>query len=144
MPEDFSVAELSKALERSADDFKRHVSVLIDAAPHALVARLQSAYPVGPAKSVGGRTVPGGTLRRRISITSGPSKGDVPSKRVRATAPHIHMWQEGTVQRQDSTRRNANRGRMPVGGPVFERNAGQVRREMLQRAEQELTRTHEL
>lgn len=138
MPEDFSVAELSKALERSADDFKRHVSGLIEAAPHALFSRLQSAYPVGLT----------GTLRRRISITSGPTRNSggisIPNKRVRATAPHIHMWQEGTVERFDATRNNARRGRMPAGGPVFERNAGQVRREMLQKAEQELNRRHEL
>lgn len=137
MANDFSTADLQKALLTSADDFKRHVSGLIEAAPHALFSRLQSAYPVGPT----------GNLRRRISITSQSRQSGavaIPVRRVRATAAHIHMWQEGTVQRHDATRKNANRGRMPAGGPVFERNAGQVRREMLQKAEQELNRTHEL
>lgn len=131
---DFSTADLQRALEKSADDFKRYVSGLIEAAPNALFARLQAEYPIGLT----------GTLRRRISITSGPSRDSIPNKRVRATAPHIHMWQEGTVERFDATRRNARRGRMPVGGRVFERNAGDVRRQMLQKAEQELNRTHEL
>lgn len=138
MPSDFSVADLSKALETATDDFKRTVSGFIEAAPVTLQSRLQAAYPVGPT----------GNLRRRIAISSGQPKAttgvQIPVRRVRATAPHIHMWQEGTRERLDATRANARRGRMPVGGDVFQRNAAQVRREMLNRAEQELTRTREI
>ena len=135
---DFSVADLSRAMERATDDFKRTVGGLIEAAPHTLQGRLQSIYPQGPT----------GTLRRRITISSGQPRASsgtpVAVRKVRATAPHIHMWQEGTRDRFDSTRANASRGRMPAGGQVFERTAGQVRREMLNKAERELNRTHEI
>lgn len=135
---DFSVAELSKALETATDDFKRTVSGLIEAAPFTLKARLQAAYPMGKT----------GVLRSRIAISSGPPKAGtgapVSVRRVRASAPHIHMWQDGTRERFDSTRKNAGRGRMPAGGDVFQRHAGDVRRAMLNQAQQELNRNKEI
>ena len=131
---DFSTDDLIKALASASDDLKRTVGGFIEAAPFALQALLQSIYPVGPT----------GTLRRRIAISGGPTRDGVPVRKVRATAPHIHMWQEGTRERFDATRANARRGRMPVGGRVFETTAAKIRREMLQKAEQELSRPHEL
>lgn len=51
------------------------------------------------------------------------------------------IWQDGTVQRHDATRKNANRGRMPAQDPgFFERTAVQVRSSMLRLAQAILDR----
>jgi len=135
MPEDFSVAQLQKAMETATDDIKREMSGLIDSAAQSMLNRVQQRFPVGPT----------GNLRALVRVTaSRPSVGALLGKKVRGTAAHIHIWQEGTRQRTDATRGNANRGRMPVGGRVFETAAAETRANMLRRAQDMLNRNREL
>lgn len=137
---DFSTDVLIRALDRASDDLKREVAGIIDTTAHAVVSRLQSRYPVGKT----------GNLRGRIFVTSPrafatTSTGQaIPARRVRATAPHIHIWQEGTAERFDATRGNARRGRMPKGGRVFEATAADARRDMLRQMQTLIERNKEL
>ena len=135
MPSDFSVADLQRAMERATDDIKREMGGLIDSAAHSMLNRVQQRFPAGPT----------GNLRAMARITaSAPSVGSISGKKVKATAPHIHMWQEGTRERFDATRGNARRGRMPAGGRVFETAAAETRANMLRRAQDMLNRNREL
>ena len=136
MAADFSVSDLARAMDHASDEIKREVAGLVDAAAYRTQSRVQAAYPVGPT----------GTLRSRVIVTQ-PRRfqgGPVPPRQVRATAPHVHIWQEGTRDRFDATRGNAYRGRSPRHGRVFEAIAAQERREMLQRAEDLLRKDREL
>lgn len=137
---DFSVDDLGRALDRASDDMKRAVGALVERAAQTTKTRVQAAYPVGPT----------GTLRRRVSVgqprgfaTTG-SGTVIPALIVRASAPHVHIWQEGTVERFDSTRANARRGRSPRHGRVMEAIAAQTRQEMLNDAQALVTRDREL
>jgi hypothetical protein len=137
---DFSTDVLIQALNRASDDVKREVSTIVDATAHAVVSRVQSRYPVGPT----------GNLRSRVFVTSPrafatTSTGQtIPARRVRATAPHVHIWQEGTRERVDATRGNARRGRMPKGGRVFEATAADARRDMYRQMQSLLERNKEI
>ncbi len=137
---DFSVADLVKAMETASDDIKREVGGLVDLAAQGMVNRLQQRYPAGPTGNL--RAMVFNTQPRAFATTS--TGQTIPARRVRATAPHIHIWQEGTGQRFDATRKNANRGRMPAGGKVFEATAAEVRANMLRRAQELLNRNREL
>lgn len=128
---EFSVAGLVKAMEGASLAIKGEVSALIGQAATTTVARVQRRYPKGPT----------GTLQQRVFVTRprqfSTSQPGAPSlaKLVRATAPHVHLWQEGSRERFDATRGNARRGRMPAGGRVFEAIAADERRRMLTDAE---------
>ena len=135
MPEDFSVAQLQLAMQNATEDIKREMTGLIDSAAQSMLNRVQQRFPAGPT----------GNLRSMVRVTaSRPSVGTLPGKKVRGTAPHIHMWEEGTRLRTDATRGNANRGRMPAGGRVFETAAAETRGNMLRRAQDMLNRNREL
>ncbi len=136
MPEDFSVADLQRSMEHATDDIKREMAGLLESAAHSLLNRVQQRFPAGPT----------GNLRSmvRISTKSSASGGAIPAQKVRATAPHVHIWQEGTGERFDATRSNARRGRMPAGGRVFETAAAETRANMLRRAQDMLNRNREL
>lgn len=140
MPADFSVAELVQAMDRASDEVKRDVSRLIDSAAETMVSRLQRTYPQGPTGNLRGRIFV--TQPRQFSTTS--TGTPVPVKRVRATAPHIHIWQEGTRERFDPTRANARRGKMPRGGRVFEAVAADERGRMLRAMQDVLDRHREI
>ena len=133
MPSDFSVADLQRSMERATDDIKREMGGLIDTAAQSMLNRVQQRYPAGPT----------GNLRAMVRVQSStPTLGTIPGKKVRATAPHLHMWQEGTRQR--TAYGDANRGRMPAGGRVFETAAAETRANMLRRAQDMLNRDREL
>jgi len=137
---DFSTAELAKAMDAATDDVKRDVGVLIDRAANMMVGILQQRFPVGPT----------GNLRRMVRSTSPrafatTSTGQsIAARVVKASAPHVHIWQEGTRDRFDATRANARRGRMPAGGKVFEKAAVDARSEMLRSAQALLDRNRNL
>ena len=132
---DLSVAELQRSMSLATDDIKREMGGLIDSAAHSMLNRVQQRFPAGPT----------GNLRAMVRVSSSaPSLGTIPGKKVRATAPHLHMWQEGTRERFDATRSNARRGRMPAGGRVFETAAAETRANMLRRAQDMLNRNREL
>ena len=137
---DFSVAELARALERASDDIKREVGALVVQAAHTHQRLVQQAYPVGPTGNLRGRVIV--TSPRGYSTTG--SGVPIPTKVVKATAPHVHIWQEGTKPRFDPTRGNARRGVSPRHGRIFERLAVETRTDMLRSAQDVLDRNREL
>lgn len=137
---DFSVAELAKAMDTASDDIKREVAGFVQDAALAMVNRLQQRYPAGPTGNL--RAMVFMTQPKHFTTTS--TGVALPAKRVRATAPHIHIWQEGTRERFDATRKNARRGRMPAGGRVFESTASEVRATMFRRAQDALNRNRNI
>lgn len=140
MAADFSVEPLLVGLDKASDEVKLQVGRLIDGAAIATRDRVQQVYPVGPT----------GTLKARVTVGQPRSFGTtssgtvIPVRVVRATAPHVHIWQEGTVERFDPTRANARRGRSPRHGRVFEAVAAQERKRMLDEAQSLLDRHREL
>ena len=137
---DFSVADLQKAMEGASDDLKREMGRLVDAAAHSMVGMLHQRYPQGKTGTLRGRVFV--SQPRQFAVTS--TGQAILAKRVRATAPHVHIWQEGTQERFDATRANARRGRMPAGGKVFEASASDARRRMLDDIQAILDRNREL
>jgi len=165
---EFSLGDYGSALDRVTDAIKRELAILPGQTADAVVARMRAIYPVGPVHT--GRTfsrrtgwgalrsIGGGTLRdsvtrvtpRRTSVT--PGGENIPIAVVRALAPHVHFWQEGTRDRRDPTRPSpktgagAWRGRMPAApkGLWFESVAGEERAAMERTAEAILNRTWEL
>jgi hypothetical protein len=140
MAADFSVAELAQALEHASDAIKVEVGKLVEQAAFATRDKVQLAYPVGPTGRLR-RDVRIGQPRSFLTSSTGVNS---PARTVRASAPHVHIWQEGTVQRFDATRANANRGRSPWHGRVFEAIAARERADMLRSAQALLDRDREL
>ena len=121
---DFSVADLAKALDRATERIQDEVSQLITGAANVMVSRVQAAYPVGKT----------GNLRRRVTVSQPRafvSTSKVQPKVVRAFAPHVHIYQEGTQERFDATRGNARRGKSPAHGRIFQAIAARTRGSML-------------
>ena len=137
---EFSVADLVKAMDSASDEIKEQVVGLIDTAAVVFQHRVQQAYEIGPTGNLRDRVV---ITRPRVQ-TFTASGVKVPAKQVRATAPHVHIYQEGTVERFDATRANARRGRSPAHGRIFERTAVDVRRDMLEKAQRVLDKNREL
>ena len=137
---DFSVAALAQAMDRATDEVKQDVARLIDVAASNTVNRLQTRYPQGPTGNL--RTMVRVTSPRQFSTTSNGVA--LPAKLVKASAPHVHLWQEGSRERFDATRGNARRGQMPAGGRVFQAVAADERRKMLEQAGRILTQRREL
>ena len=137
---DFSTAELAKAMDAATDDVKREVGVLIDRAANMMVGILHQRYPVGPTGNLRGRVFV--TSPRAYSTTS--TGQALRARLVKASAPHVHIWQEGTRERFDATRGNARRGKMPAGGRVFEKAAVDSRAEMLRAAQALLDRNRNI
>jgi hypothetical protein len=137
---DFSVAELARGLDRASDDIKREVGQLVEQAAQNTQARVQAVYPVGPTGNL--RKLVRVSNPRGFSSTAGGSV--IPAKVVRATAPHVHIWQEGTRDRFDATRANARRGRSPRHGDVMASTAIRERADMLRKAQAVLDRKREL
>lgn len=136
----FSLGDLAKAFDKSSDDIKREVVELINRSALEMKTRVQASYPIGPTGNLHHDVFV--TQPRYFSITAGGVP--IPSKKVRATSKHVHIWQEGTAERFDSTRANARRGRSPAHGRVFERTAAQVRREMIADAQRVVDRQRSL
>jgi hypothetical protein len=137
---EFSVADLATAMDKATDDIKREVGQLIERAAIATRDRVQQRYPVGPTGTLK-RRVTLGTPRNFVTTETGVA---LPARTVLATAPHVHIWQEGTVERFDATRANARRGRSPRHGRVFQAVAADERGQMLKQAEDLLIRNREL
>lgn len=137
---DFSVADLVHGMDTASDDIKREVAYLVDRYATLTKDRVQAAFPIGPT----------GQLHNRVTVThprgtaTSATGTIIPARVVRASAPHVHIWQEGTVERFDATRANARRGRSPAHGRRFENIAADTRAEMLQQAQHLLNRPREL
>lgn len=133
---DFSTNDLRQALARVSDDVKREVGALIPQAADAMVGRLEARYPYGEKHDP---RVP--HMRDDISIRSVVGNDVLlPARKVRG--PRLaFIWQDGTRDRTDATRKNARRGRMPAADPkFFERAAAQTRAEMMHQAQAILDR----
>ncbi len=129
-------ASVAAGLARVTDDIKREVGQLIPVAAQQMASAMTSRYPIGQKSHPG---VP--HMRDQVRVVNREGNDPLlPVSRVRA--PNLAaIWQDGTKQRYDSTRRNANRGRMPAFAPKFwERTAVQTRAAMLQRAQSVLDR----
>jgi hypothetical protein len=137
---EFSLDAFVRALDRASEDIKREVGALIPAAADAMVARLESRYPLGRHHRAG---VPHMRDDVRIRTRQGQD-ALLPVRQVRA--PRLaYIWQDGTNERFDATRKNAKRGRMPAADPhFFERTAVQTRADMLARAQDILDRPREI
>lgn len=105
-------------MDRASDDIKREVSVLLDRSSRAFENDLLRYYPIGPT----------GKLRGRVFAY----KDALYNWKVRAFAPHVHIYEQGTKPRYDATRGNAYRGRSPKRGPIFTRHAADRRASMLE------------
>lgn len=127
-------ASFASALERTVDDIKREVGTLIPVAAQSMVSQLWARYPRKTGRLEDST---------RIRHLSGRDSL-LPVARV-IGAPHATIWQDGTVERFNYTRKNASRGRMPAAAPgLFERTAVQTRAAMLQRAQAVLDRPREI
>jgi hypothetical protein len=135
MEQVFSVAALAAALDTVTAEIKREVGQLVIGAANVAHSRIKSAFPVGPT----------GNLRRMVTVTQPDhNSSGMPVMRVRATAPHVWIWENGTRQRRDNTRGNANRGASPAHGKVFEAISAQARSRMLMAAQELVMRRREL
>lgn len=140
MASEFNLDEFVRALDRASDEIKREVGALPIAAADRFVGLLESRYPIGKKHNP---EVP--HMRDDIRVRTGRNSDPlVPAKRV--LGPRLgYIWQDGTRERVDNTRKNARRGRMPAADPgFFERTAIQVRTDMLQRAQDILNRSREI
>lgn len=152
----FDLRSLSEALDRVGDELKDAVGAKAQTAAITMQYRVERAYPVGPRHIRKGQWVGGGTLRQsvvrgqpgRFAVTSRGTP--VPTAVVRALAPHVHFYEEGTEPRVDPTRRNPRtgnpspRGRSPKYGPIFVRIAVEERAKMFAAAEALLNESREL
>jgi hypothetical protein len=138
---EFSTAGIASALDRTSDDIKREVGSLIPAAAQGMADTLKARYPVGAHHR--DASVP--HMKDDIFIRTRQSQdARLPVRKV--IGPHLaYIWQNGTKARTDPTRKNAKRGRMPVGDrDFFERTAARTRAEMMARAEAVLARARQI
>ena len=127
----FDTAAFARDLARASADIKRGVGALIPAAANTMADRLEHRYPLGRKSHT---DVP--HMREDIYIRTGRQQDALlPVRRV--VGPRLaYIWQDGTRQRFDATRKNANRGAMPPQDPgFFQRTAVDVRSHMLAAAQ---------
>ena len=137
---EFATDAIARGLQRASDDIKREVGALIPEAALEMERRLVSRYPIGAKHDP---RVP--RMRDDVRIRSGRQQDALlPVRKV--VGPHLaYIWQDGTKERYDSTRRNARRGRMPAADPhFFERTAVEIRSRMLASAQSVLDRDREI
>lgn len=116
--------EIWQALQRASLALRQEAADLVAQAARRLGERVRAAYPRGPT----------GRLRGQIVVSLAPRQSSDPvlrTYRVRAFAPHVHIYEHGTRERVDPTRRNARRGRSPAHGPIFARLAADTRRSLI-------------
>ena len=138
MAEEFSVQPLIDGWQRASEEIRRQIGERAFEAADRAAARVEAALPRRA-----------GLLRG--SVRTGAPRGwavsagaIVPARVVRVTAPHVHFVEDGTRQRFDATRRNANRGVMPRQGPIFIPLVIQEREAFLREAEALLEQTREV
>ena len=133
-------AELAIKLADVSDQIKREVGALIPVAAEQMIGILHSRYPVGRKSHP---DVP--HMREDIYVRGGQQREVLlPVRKV--VGPRLaYIWQDGTTDRVDATRKNARRGRMPAAAPgFFERTAVQVRLDMLRRAQDIVNQPREI
>lgn len=137
---EFSEEAVRAALYQASAEIQDKIGALAVVAANTAKDRVQGAYPIGPT----------GNLRRQVFVsqprtfTTTATGQPVPVWLVRATAPHVFIYQEGTKERFDSTRKGARRGRSPRHGRIFEAIAAQTRGDMLAQAQRLLDQRVEI
>lgn len=137
---DFNLDELRHALDRTSDEIKREVGALPLQAADRMVGLIEARYPIGKKHNP---EVP--HMRDDIRVRTGRNSDPlVPARRV--IGPRLgYIWQDGTNERFDYTRKGAPRGKMPVGDKgFFERTAVRVRADMISQAQAILNRSREI
>lgn len=97
------IAGLIAAIKQVPEAVQREADTAIDGVADGMVSAVKAQYRRG-------RT---GTLQRGVR----KRKLAPLAYQVRSAAPHAHLYEFGTRQRQ--TKRGANRGAMPRFGPIF-------------------------
>ncbi|MCL4848746.1 MAG: hypothetical protein KJ066_19530 [Acidobacteria bacterium] len=126
---EFTTASLMAALSRVGEEITVEIVPLVAQAAATHEATVRARYPVGPT----------GHLQRWITRYQRHRL----SWGVRAHAPHVHLFEQGTDARYTSTSR-AHRGRMPAAGPIFVTSAVAARAAMLRAAQSVLERHREV
>lgn len=139
MPE-FSVEAISLALRNASAELQDRIGALAIVAANQAKDKVQRAYPIGPTGNLHDRVFVSQPRTFSTTATGQP----VPVWQVRATSPHVFIWQEGTRERFDATRKGARRGRSPAHGRIFEAIAAQTRQNMLMQAQAILDRNTEI
>jgi hypothetical protein len=137
---EFSLDAFVRALDRASEDIKREVGALIPAAADAMVARLESRYPIGRHHRAG---VP--HLRDDVRIRTRQGTGRTPpgaSGEGAAARAHLAGRHERAVRRDPEERQaRADAG----GGSALLRTDGRPdARDMLARAQDILDRPREI
>jgi hypothetical protein len=91
-----------QALRSLPEDLAREAGEIVESAAEQAKADVQRAYPEGPT----------GNLRRGVTRQREHHSRYGAAVTVRSRAQHSHIYEKGTQAR--STRRGANRGRMPA------------------------------
>jgi hypothetical protein len=94
------LTEFKTALRNLPDDLTDDAGNIVMGTSESVQREVQANYPTGPT----------GNLKARVSSERGQSKFGA-SAMVRSRAPHAHIFEKGTGQRQTAS--GANRGRMP-------------------------------
>lgn len=126
---EFSTRALVAALDKASEQIKARVLERMDYAATSMVSLLHAKYPQGKT----------GNLRKGVTKRKASTFGFV----VRSVAKHVHFIEQGTRQRRDNTRKNANRGRM-TATPIFVPQAVSERKSFLSAAQAILDRPQEL
>ncbi len=137
---EFSTEAIGAALRQSSAQVQQEIGALIQPTALRVKTRVQDRFPIGPTGNLHDRV---SVSQPRLFMTTATGQ-NIPVWQVRATSPHVFIWEEGTRDRFDATRKNARRGRSPRHGKVFEAVAAQERQEMLRQAQAILDRKTEI
>ncbi len=137
---EFSTEAIGAALRQASAQVQQEIGALIQPTALRVKTRVQDRFPIGPTGNLHDRV---SVSQPRLFMTTATGQ-NIPVWQVRATSPHVFIWEEGTRDRFDATRKNARRGRSPRHGKVFEAVAAQERQEMLRQSQSILDRKTEI
>jgi hypothetical protein len=96
------MTEFKTALRNLPEELTNEGGEIVEGTAHRAQQETQAGYPEGPT----------GNLRRRVVMEKDSARSKFGAFfAVRSRAPHAHIFEKGTGQRQTS--KGANRGRMP-------------------------------
>ena len=137
---EFNAEAIGAALRQASAQVQQEVGALIQPTALRVKTRVQGAFPIGPTGNLHDRV---SVSQPRLFMTTATGQ-NIPIWQVRATSPHVFIWEEGTRDRFDATRKGARRGRSPRHGKVFEAISAQEREQMLRQAQAILDRPVEI
>jgi hypothetical protein len=137
---EFNAEAIGAALRQASAQVQQEVGALIQPTALRVKTRVQGAFPIGPTGNLHDRV---SVSQPRLFMTTATGQ-NIPTWQVKATSPHVFIWEEGTKERFDATRKGARRGRSPRHGKVFEAISAQERQQMLRQAQAILDRPAEI